>query len=459
MKKYVLFSCVGDTDPYRDGYDGSMIHIVRYYRPKKVYLYYSKEKRKEEDINNRCKRAIHYLDNNIEIQEYPKEEKNLLKDVHKYDDFYAPFIKIINTIKMENPESIILLNMSSGTPAMKTTMALINILFNGTDTKLIQVATPKKSTNANVRHDNVSKDENVEYIMENLIDNLVYEGENLNRCTEENLEQTRKIITYENIIKMLSKYDFCGIYNILEERKKLFNSQVVEYAQHLYYRYIGETEKAIEIARSLNKENEYYPIKDEKTKWIIEKYNILDIKLKRKEYQDYLIGLGTLIEEIEKKMLEIKGIEISKFTYIAKDNSSKELKKDNDVDAELLNKYYPNIYEKLRNEKIGKLNWTILGIMLKCCWNENDKLNKIPEKIENINKIRNDRNLAVHTIRVKKYNKEDYIKAHEDLKYLITKIKVGKNENFNEAMNIYNKIGNEIINLMRNELTDVYCDK
>lgn len=455
MNDYVLFSCVGDTDPYRNGYDGAMIHIVRYYKPKKVYLYYSKEKRNEENINNRNKRAIHYLDKSIDIYEYPKNENELLEDVHKYDVFYAPFMNIINTIRKENPEATILLNMSSGTPAMKTTMALINILINDIDTKLIQVATPQRATNANVRHDKVSEDEDVEDIMANSMDSLVDEGENLNRCTQESLEQTRKMITYETIVKMFKKYDFCGVYNILEERKKLYNSNVLDYAKHLYYRYIGETDKAMEIARDLNKVDDLFPIKDDKTKWIIEKYNILDVKLKRKEYQDYLVGLGSLIEEIEKKMLELKGIEVSKFTYVAKNNSKAERRKDNDIDTSKLQAYYPDLYNRVKSmlSNSSKLNWYILEQFLDVTYDENDKINGIAEKIENIGKIRDDRNIAAHEIKVKKYNESNYLNVHKDLKFLITKIKVGQDSNFSKAMNIYEKIENDIITLLKGELT------
>lgn len=458
MNNYVLFSCIGDTDPYRDEYDGAMIHIVRYYNPQKVYLYYSEEKMKDENINNRCKRAIYYLNDSVEIEEYPKTKKELIRDVHKYDAFYAQFINIINKIKNDNPQSTILLNMSSGTPAMKTTMALINILIGDINTKLIQVSTPQKKTNAKVKHNMPSLDENVEYIMENLIDNLIDEDGNLNRCTEEKLEQTMKIIIYENIIKMFNKYDFCGIYNVLQERKDLFSETVIKHAEHLYYRYIGESEKAIKIAKLLNEEDQYYPIKDEKTKWIIEKYNMLDVKLKRKEYQEYLIGVGALIEEIEKRYLENMGIEISKFTYVAKNNTNRELRKDNDIDLILLQKYYPNIFNRLKNQKIGKLNWVILGEMLKCCWTKDDELNKIPEKFECINEIRADRNMATHTIRLKEYNEENYRRAHKELKYLISKIKIGKDKKFNEAMNIYQIIQENIINLLKNELVEDYRD-
>ena len=35
----VFFTCVGTTDPVRGGRDGGVLHIMRNYRPQKVYLW------------------------------------------------------------------------------------------------------------------------------------------------------------------------------------------------------------------------------------------------------------------------------------------------------------------------------------------------------------------------------------------------------------------------------------
>lgn len=37
----VLFSPVGNSDPWRSGRDGAMLHIVRYFKPKKVVLFFT----------------------------------------------------------------------------------------------------------------------------------------------------------------------------------------------------------------------------------------------------------------------------------------------------------------------------------------------------------------------------------------------------------------------------------
>lgn len=456
MNEVILFSGVGDTDPYRDGYDGALTHIVRYYKPKKVYLYFSKEKMEEENLNNRYSRAIKYLDANTEIEVYPKRQEDLITDAHKYDIFYSQFLTIIKNIKMEYPHCTLLLNMSSGTPAMKSSMILLKILLTDINIKLIQVSSPKRKSNAHTLHEKVSKDEDVESKMEQLMENHEKElGEDLNRCTEEKLDETIKIVTIENIKKMFLKRDFCGIYNLIEERKELFHDDIINYSKHLYYRYIGDVKKALEVARELGKEEDLYPIKDEYTKTIIEKYDILEVKLERQEYSDYLMGFGPTIEEIGKTMIERRGVELSKFVYFAKNSSEEELKKDNNIDILKLKQAYPNLYETLNigDEKgWDKLRWYNIVKILEAIYTEQDKNDKIPEMIKLFEQFRRDRNIVAHTVRNIEYNPKGFEKVQQNLKFLIIRIKIGKDENFEKAINIYNYIEEEITELLNKSL-------
>lgn len=37
----ILFTCAGTSDPVRGNRDGGILHIMRYYHPKRVYLFLS----------------------------------------------------------------------------------------------------------------------------------------------------------------------------------------------------------------------------------------------------------------------------------------------------------------------------------------------------------------------------------------------------------------------------------
>ena len=61
MSRTYLFSPIGNTDPVKYFYDGSMLHICRYYKPDVVYLYLSKEMMEYHRTDNRYVRSIELL--------------------------------------------------------------------------------------------------------------------------------------------------------------------------------------------------------------------------------------------------------------------------------------------------------------------------------------------------------------------------------------------------------------
>ena len=154
MNKTVLFSPIGGTDPIsQDNYkDGSMLHICRFMKPDKVYLYLSKEMTEYENYDHRY---TYCLDKLMEYQgrkfEYERIERPELTDVYDYDFFYPEFSEIINQIinnEMDETDTLIL-NIASGTPAMKSALAVMQTISEY-PCRLIQVTTPNKSIN---KHD------------------------------------------------------------------------------------------------------------------------------------------------------------------------------------------------------------------------------------------------------------------------------------------------------------------
>ena len=149
MGRKILFSPVGGTDPIRYFRDGSMLHICRHYRPDLVYLYLSHEMMEYHRKDNRYIDALErlgaYLNHTFEVRLI---ERDALINVQQYDVFYEDFrqelIKIEN--QMEEGDEL-LLNMASGTPAMKSAL-LVMATFAEYRFLPIQVSTPKKRMNA-----------------------------------------------------------------------------------------------------------------------------------------------------------------------------------------------------------------------------------------------------------------------------------------------------------------------
>ncbi len=150
-KDYVLVSCVGSTDPIKTLSDGPILHICRYYSPKKVYLLYTSEMYEKNKLPN---------DNKMEIIEYTLKKSLIgydipeveiietdIIDAHHYDVFHEYVKRIFKTAKDEYPNSNILINLTSGT--QQITSNFMNYYLSDNDPMLIpiQVSTPKKGSN------------------------------------------------------------------------------------------------------------------------------------------------------------------------------------------------------------------------------------------------------------------------------------------------------------------------
>ena len=97
---YILFSPVGTTDPITDNHDGAVLHICRKYKPKKVYLYLSKEMLELHQKDNRYCDALErlgkLLSHSFDVECIARPE---LTEVQVFDNFYMDFESLINGIK------------------------------------------------------------------------------------------------------------------------------------------------------------------------------------------------------------------------------------------------------------------------------------------------------------------------------------------------------------------------
>lgn len=148
MPKKILFSPIGGTDPIKYERDGSMLHICRHYLPDVVYLYMSSEMLYYHEKDNRYVSSIEWLGNFLGHKfEVHLIERPELRNAHEYDVFYEDFREEIGKIeKGMEPGDELLLNMASGTPAMKSSLMVI-ATFAEYRFKAIQVSSPQKGMN------------------------------------------------------------------------------------------------------------------------------------------------------------------------------------------------------------------------------------------------------------------------------------------------------------------------
>ncbi len=335
----VLFSPVGGTDPISENnfYDGALLHIARHYQPSKIYMYMSNEilgKQKRDERYTYCldklyeKMGISY---EYEIIECPD-----LTDVHLFNTFYDEFKNRLTDIRNEiGEESTLLLNISSGTPAMKSALMVLATLGR-LNCKTVQVATPTGKMNEH-QHDK----EDIRELWEINPDN---EPDAKNRCEEVKCPSLDIIQQENHIKKMLRKYDYAAALEIAGEIPSRCTEGYMNLLKMADRRILMDFS---EVDKVLAKTKIYsIPVKASDQRILFEYALMLDVKLKRHEYADFIRAISPLITELFKRIVKCRcNIDIDKL-YDSKSGKWKETRLKSDLQGKeilgILNKAYEN---------------------------------------------------------------------------------------------------------------------
>lgn len=311
-RKKLLFSPVGGTDPISNFRDGALLHICRVYQPDIVYLYLSKEMCEFQEKDDRyqfCLRKLgEKLDHTFEIRTIERPE---LKDVQIFDAFILEYRELLKKIQEQHPDCEILLNVSSGTPAMKSAL---QILAATGETKMqpIQVSTPQKKINP---HSEDRENYDVDTYWELNEDN---EDGFENRCMESQNFYLVDEIRKETIIKQIRAYDYVAALTIAEEMTEPLSDEILAMLRAASCRLklnihgIDQELKPYGI--------QFLPIRDDSVRGIFEYVLNLEIKVKKEEYADFIRAITPVVLELFKIALkEYGGIDWKQFCYKTKD--------------------------------------------------------------------------------------------------------------------------------------------
>lgn len=299
MGKRILFSPVGGTDPIKYLHDGSMLHICRHYRPDEVVLYMSKEIMEKHKKDNRYVRTIELLGESINHKfDVCVVEKPDFVDVQKYDIYYDLFkneIKNISDIMSSDDELIV--NMASGTPAMKSALLILATLA---EYKFIpiQVNSPKKSMNE--EHEDRT-DYDVEANWELDSDN---EPDSENRCEEVKCMNLMRLLKIDMIKKFIMKYDYAAAFELAEELQSDISDDAYTLLNIANNRLKLNTSEISKLMK--DKQYDIYPIKDSNKLKLFEYACTVKIKLEKKEYSDFIRSITPLIVDVLEQILLLK---------------------------------------------------------------------------------------------------------------------------------------------------------
>lgn len=302
----ILFSPLGLTDPISNFRDGAMLHICRYFPIDKVYLYMSKEVYEYHLHDNRYLYCLEKLGETVGRKiEAELIVKDNLEDVHVFDYFIDEFRGIIAELHSKDSQAQVYLNVSSGTPAMKSALQIL-AAFREFDMIPVQVGTPE-------RHSNPHAEEKVNYNPEEQWecneDNSITE----NRCTISANVSFLMQIKKQMLSELINKYDYAGSNTLAATMKNSLDPAALELIDGAEKRsgldyngakkaFSGHGIKVLETEQS-----NFAPV----TEYLL----ALDIKVRRREFADFLRGLTPLLADIFELILLKLGFSVNSFTY------------------------------------------------------------------------------------------------------------------------------------------------
>ena len=285
-----------------------MLHICRVYKPDYIYMYMSAEILEYHKKDNRYIYCLDKLYASLgKPYEYTLIERESLNDVQIFDYFYSEYRNIIqNIMSTMKADDKLLLNVSSGTPAMKSGLLVIATMGEYPCTA-IQVVTPAKKMN---EHSHEGYD--VELAWECDVDN---EPDYVNRCHEVKCPSLLLIKQQEMINTLVRKYDYSGALEIADSIKTAQLSSKIELIRMGQARYQLDIAAAKRIADKYN--IDLFPVKSGDQQRLFEYALNLCLKVIKGDNVDFIRGLSPFIADIYEVALgKLCGIKIDDYvTY------------------------------------------------------------------------------------------------------------------------------------------------
>lgn len=340
----ILFTCAGTSDPVRGNRDGGILHIMRYYHPKRVYLFLSQQIADLEAQDHRFEKTFQHMQEvcaaqGIVYQPSLFMHNSQLCDASKIDLVEKPLLEYFTSVAAENPNCRILLNLSSGTPQMKTLMQFLSV-DSPYHVLGVQVDGPQQNKKDQSRTDNETY--NVDYELATNFDDepdCLPEGERRNRTSEPEMFAIKHQRHRHQLLKLLERQDYDAMLDMSQNLPK----QLRTLLQHLNARNNLQSEEAYKLAKELpNLGFPLYPAmkSDSHYRDLSEYYLLLRNLQKLGRYSEFVLRLNPFLTELL-------------YTLLMQTEFTGYLKKSNgriDVATDVLNSKQPELMKRLQAE-------------------------------------------------------------------------------------------------------------
>lgn len=301
MNRTILFSPIGGTDPISNTncYDGAFLHICRVYHPTDVVMYMSAEVLEYEKTDHRYSYCLEKLCEKpgYEIRRKVIERPDLV-NVQDFDWFYQEFRDVFEDFRADldmDDTDRLLVNISSGTPAMKSGL-LVLMTMGDYPATLIQVSTPEKGMNEHKHTDYQVKD-----LWDLDPDNEV---NFVNRCKEVKCPNLSQLKNEEILKKHIENYDYHAAVQMAESMPKSVTASYLDFLKfadariHMDFHLTGKLSRKCGTGISF-----FLPVTNGHERDCFEYALVLDIKRKKGEYTDFLRALTPLLVDLFEMVL------------------------------------------------------------------------------------------------------------------------------------------------------------
>lgn len=300
MKKTVLFSPIGYSDPVRGDYDGPMLHILRHHQPDKAAFFLTAEiaaNEREYGWYSGFAQAVS-----------PKTEMEWIysgiEDASVFEQFIPRFEAEIRRLAAENPNCEMLLNMSSGTPQMLSALCVLASALPF-DIVPIQVKTHEKRANNRLAHTRPSAD--IDRCLANLIDNdPTLQPEN--RCHRVNLDNYVRRQVKDSLRAQIVAGAYGTAYATAQSNKAYLDEPLLTAVKGAYLRKDFQFKEAYQLFKTHHPDSvkAVFPLIALPETKVLEYYLGMRNDYEQADYARFFVRLSPFAEEIAKYALKAR---------------------------------------------------------------------------------------------------------------------------------------------------------
>ncbi len=286
-----LFSPIGTADPITQQGDGPMLHIVRHCNPSRVVLFLSPAMAVYQDADGRYTKAIEMLSSSLG-REMPEIEliRSEYEDVYRFDYYMAEFGDALSSVSGSNGEEPVLVNVSSGTPAMEQALVTLGA-FGRLSMRMLQVLTPRKGINE--RYDRENPDD---YDFDSLWElNGDAQGGAKNRILEVETPNFSDRLLRENVIALVKQYDYEAAYEIALHMRNL-NPDAMEMIRAASHRLNLEGQLPAKVFA-------HSELSYKRDNLLAEYLYVMEVRLKQGHWAEFTRSLTPALTDIMKRKL------------------------------------------------------------------------------------------------------------------------------------------------------------